>query len=132
MIDELASGPPKDRHAVVAAAWLHDVGYSADIAVTGLHPLDGARFLQDRGCLPLVVSLVAYHTGAEVEAEERGLLEELARAGLPHVHPVRSVRSITVGVKPCRRKQYASVGPATLAPETRTSRLAGSIGAFVR
>ena len=31
--------------------------------------------------------------------------------------------STTVGLKPWRRSQYASAGPATLAPEMRTSRL---------
>src|SRR5207248_652477 len=29
------------------AAWLHDVGYAPDLAVTGLHQLDGARYLRD-------------------------------------------------------------------------------------
>ena len=59
---------------VVAAAWLHDVGYSPALQDTGLHALDGAVFLAGRGVEPLVVSLVAFHTGAEFEAEERGLL----------------------------------------------------------
>jgi HD superfamily phosphodiesterase len=30
-----------------AAAWLHDIGYSPEIAVSGFHPLDGARYLRD-------------------------------------------------------------------------------------
>ena len=52
--------------------WLHDVGYSPDVRVTGFHALDGAVYLRDLGLPPEVVSLVAYHTGAEFEAEERG------------------------------------------------------------
>jgi len=65
--------------ALVAAAWLHDVGYAPDIAVTGFHPLDGARYLRDvAGAGPLVCSLVAYHSCADIEARHRGLAEELA------------------------------------------------------
>jgi hypothetical protein len=69
--------PPENASHLIAAAWLHDLGYASAIAVTGLHSVDGARFLEDHGWPSRVVSLVAYHTGAEVEAEERGLLDEL-------------------------------------------------------
>lgn len=69
-------GDSKDD-PVVAAAWLHDVGYDPALQLTGLHALDGALFLMTRGVEPLVLSLVAFHTGAEFEAEERGLLESL-------------------------------------------------------
>jgi hypothetical protein len=63
---------------VVAAAWLHDVGYAPPLVVTGgLHPVDGARYLRENGWPELVVGLVAHHTGAEAEAEERGLIHEL-------------------------------------------------------
>ncbi|WP_017595786.1 HD domain-containing protein [Nocardiopsis potens] len=61
-----------------ASAWLHDIGYSPALVVTGFHPLDGARHLRgvhqadERLC-----SLVAHHSGATVEAEERGLLDLL-------------------------------------------------------
>ncbi|HEX3192303.1 MAG TPA: hypothetical protein VHS30_21235 [Streptosporangiaceae bacterium] len=30
-----------------AAAWLRDIGYTPGLAVTGLHALDGARYLRD-------------------------------------------------------------------------------------
>jgi hypothetical protein len=66
---------------VLAAAWLHDVGYAPSLARVGFHPLDGARFLQDQGAPANVVALVAHHTGARFEAEERGLVDELD--GLP-------------------------------------------------
>ena len=46
---------------VVAAAWLHDVGYSPAAADTGMHALDGAAFLAKRAVDPLVVSLVKGH-----------------------------------------------------------------------
>ena len=73
----------EERPAVVTAAWLHDVGYAPAIVVTGLHPLDGARYLRSEGWPELVVCLVAHHTGAEVEAEERGLSREFAEFDHP-------------------------------------------------
>jgi hypothetical protein len=63
---------------VAAAAWLHDLGYAEELSTTGFHPLDGAAFLASEGAPPEVVSLVAHHTGADFEAEERGLSEQLA------------------------------------------------------
>ncbi|WP_238402528.1 HD domain-containing protein [Cellulomonas sp. H30R-01] len=63
---------------VVAAAWLHDVGYAEELSMTGLHALDGAAFLVAEGAPADVVALVAHHTGAAFEAEERGLATQLA------------------------------------------------------
>jgi hypothetical protein len=68
----------KDRVVLLVAAWLHDLGYAPAIRTTGFHPLDGARFLEASGIHPRVVSLVAHHSGASFEAEERGLTRELA------------------------------------------------------
>lgn len=68
----------EDAALMEAAAILHDVGYSSLIASTGFHPLDGARFLRDQeGLDERVVRLVAHHSYALLEAEERGLREEL-------------------------------------------------------
>ncbi|MEW9511735.1 HD domain-containing protein [Streptomyces bacillaris] len=68
-----------DADLLFAAATLHDVGYAPRIAATGFHPLDGARFLRDeRGADKRLVRLVANHSFALLEAEERGLREELA------------------------------------------------------
>jgi hypothetical protein len=58
---------------LVAAAWLHDIGYAPELVDTGFHPLDGARYLRRIGIDGQVVSLVAYHSCAEIEAEVRGL-----------------------------------------------------------
>lgn len=64
---------------VGAAAWLHDIGYAEPLVVSGFHPLDGARHLRDTGFGDRRLwTLVAHHTRALVEAEERGLAEELA------------------------------------------------------
>ena len=61
-----------------AAAWLHDVGYAPELALTGFHPLDGARHLRSLAVDESVVSLVAYHSCAPIEADVRGLGEVLA------------------------------------------------------
>ena len=62
---------------LLAAAYLHAVGYAPELAQTGFHPLDGARFLRAAGH-ERVAGLVAYHSGAEAEARERDLVEELS------------------------------------------------------
>ncbi|HEY3718401.1 MAG TPA: HD domain-containing protein [Jatrophihabitantaceae bacterium] len=74
----LASVPNFDREALTAAAWLHDIGYAPPLVDTGFHPLDGARHLRRLGTVPeRVVGLVAHHSCAVIEADERGLLDEL-------------------------------------------------------
>jgi len=68
--------PSSDRGLLVAAAWVHDIGYAAELRETGFHPLDGARWLRACGHERLA-SLVAYHSGAWYEAATRGLAEAL-------------------------------------------------------
>jgi hypothetical protein len=51
--------------------------------MTGFHPLDGARYLRGLGFEGEVVSLVAYHSCAPIEAKVRGLDGELASEFLP-------------------------------------------------
>lgn len=63
---------------LVAAAWLHDIGYAPVIGNTRFHPLDGARYLLAHGFPYRIVCLVAHHSGARFEAAERGLSDELA------------------------------------------------------
>ncbi|MFF4363548.1 HD domain-containing protein [Streptomyces sp. NPDC001604] len=61
-----------------AAAMLHDIGYTPALATTGFHPLDGARYLRDHTAADeWLVRLVANHSCAVLEAEERGLREQL-------------------------------------------------------
>jgi len=69
--------PAEDADLLVAAAFLHDVGYAPSLDRLGFHPVDGARFLRAQGQERLAC-LVAHHSGARFEAEERGLVEELA------------------------------------------------------
>jgi HD domain len=68
--------PAPELDVLVAAAYLHDIGYAPLLARTGLHPLDGACFLRSLG-RERMACLVAHHSGARVEAEERGLSEAL-------------------------------------------------------
>lgn len=68
-----------DHDVLVAAAWLHDVGYAPQLAVTRFHPLDGARHLASQGFGGRLCALVAHHSGARFEAAERGLSEQLAQ-----------------------------------------------------
>ena len=69
-----------DAELLEAAAWLHDIGYAPEIAHTGFHPLDGARYLRDcQNADTSLCGLVAYHTGAIHEARVRGLEVDLER-----------------------------------------------------
>jgi HD superfamily phosphodiesterase len=68
-----------DADLLEAAAWLHDIGYSPMLADTGFHPLDGARYLRNvEYADPILCRLVANHSCAIIEAEERGLAEALS------------------------------------------------------
>jgi hypothetical protein len=79
-----------DADLLEAAAWLHDIGYSPEIAATGFHPLDGARYLRDvQHAEDWLCRLVAGHSCAHIEAEQRGLAEQLA-AEFPPVTKVLS------------------------------------------
>jgi len=80
----LASTVGEDAELLEAAAWLHDIGYLPELAQTGLHSLDGARYLRDtQHADPLLCRLVAHHSYAVIEAEERGLARVLTREFAP-------------------------------------------------
>jgi hypothetical protein len=70
--------PEDEQDVLVASAWLHDIGYASPVATTGLHQLDGARYLAGRGVPFRLCALVAHHAGAAAVAEVRGLAGELA------------------------------------------------------
>jgi predicted hydrolase (HD superfamily) len=74
----------EDADLLTAAAWLHDIGYSPTLVTTGFHPLDGARYLRDtQHADPRLCRLVAYHSCALIEAEERGLADDLTAEFTP-------------------------------------------------
>lgn len=68
---------PADADSLVAAAWLHDIGYAPECVATGFHPLDGALWLRKAGFNERVTALVAHHSCSLIEAEGRGLAKEL-------------------------------------------------------
>jgi putative nucleotidyltransferase with HDIG domain len=76
--DYAGSLAAEDRRVLIVAAWLHDLGYAPTILRTGSHALDGAQFLEASGVDRRVVCLVAHHSAASFEAEERGLTYDLA------------------------------------------------------
>jgi hypothetical protein len=73
---------PDHAEQLLPAAWLHDIGYAASLNRTGFHPLDGARYLRERGEEQLAC-LTAHHSSSDVEAGHRGLDAELAQFPLP-------------------------------------------------
>src|SRR5437879_3787064 len=55
--------PADQRELLVAAAWLHDIGYSHEVTGSGFHPLDGADRLDGQGWPRRLSGLVAHHSG---------------------------------------------------------------------
>src|SRR6185437_8727375 len=57
-----------DADLLEAAACLHDIGYSPELADMGFHPLDGARYLRDvEHADDALCRLVAHHSCAIIE-----------------------------------------------------------------
>ncbi len=67
-----------ERDYLLAAAYVHDIGYAPDLVETGFHPLDGARYILQNADLRLA-SLVAHHTGARFTARLLHVEKELRR-----------------------------------------------------
>lgn len=69
--------PEREREVLVAAAYLHDIGYAPELHRTGLHQLDGAyyvrSFAEER-----VARLVANHSEARFEVRLSGWGHALA------------------------------------------------------
>jgi len=63
---------PEDRSVLIAAAWLHDIGYAPALRDTGFHPLDGGLYLRAGGWDGRLAALVAHHSGARFVPVERG------------------------------------------------------------
>ena len=75
---EVAEPLGLEADVLVAAAWLHDIGYARVATVTGFHPIDGARYLAGQLWPMRIVGLVAHHSGARFVAYARGLGPALA------------------------------------------------------
>ena len=81
-----------DAELLEAAAWLHDIGYAPSLATTGLHQLDGARYLRDaQHADAMLCRLVAHHSCAIIEAGERGLADILSSEFDPAPYALSSV-----------------------------------------
>lgn len=80
---ETATGFVDDPDMLVAAAWLHDVGYAPELVKTGFHPVDGATYLRDIGATERLCALVANHSCAHVEARRRDVPLEWADERTP-------------------------------------------------
>lgn len=72
-----------DVDLLAASCWLHDIGYAPQLVRTGMHAIDGARHLRRTGWDERIVSMVAHHSCAALEAEERELVEALAEFERP-------------------------------------------------
>jgi len=76
---ELASTVPAgDRSMLIAAAWLHDIGYATVLQDTGFHPLDGGLYLRAHGWDDRLARLVAHHSGARFVPVQRGFASLMA------------------------------------------------------
>lgn len=73
-----AASVAADPELLIAAAWLHDIGYGPALVRTGFHPVDGAHYLRRIGAGDRLCGLVANHSCACVEARHRGVLIEWA------------------------------------------------------
>ncbi|MFI7695457.1 HD domain-containing protein [Nonomuraea sp. NPDC049655] len=70
----------EEADTLIAAALLHDIGYAPDLVDTGMHQLDGARYLRDVASADRrLCRLVAYHSCADNEARQRDLFDVLAK-----------------------------------------------------
>lgn len=98
-VGELAESLPLPG-CLVSAAWLHDIGYAPELVVSGFHALDGARYLLGAGAPLVVVGLVGHHTGASVEAEERGLRSEFEELPAPPCELLHVLTLLDLSVGP--------------------------------
>lgn len=76
--DVAAAVAEDERRLLVVAAWWHDLGYSPELHRTGAHQIDGAWYLREQGYPDRLCTLVAHHSAATCEAEERGLAGDLS------------------------------------------------------
>ena len=81
-----------DADLLEAAARVHDIGYAPGLAATGLHQLDGARYLREaQHADAMLCRLVAHHSCAIIEAGERGLADILSSEFDPAPYALSSV-----------------------------------------
>ncbi|MCC6156765.1 MAG: HAD-IIB family hydrolase [Deltaproteobacteria bacterium] len=79
---------------LVAAAYLHDIGYTPDVSRTGFHQLDGAVWCAHRGYSDEVVAAVLTHSGAPEEAALDPRVRDFY-AALPPIAPTPLADALT-------------------------------------
>ena len=62
-----------DASYLIAAAYVHDIGYVPQLAIIGFHPFDGANYVLAETSDIRLASLVAHHSGARFEGILRGV-----------------------------------------------------------
>ncbi|TME14465.1 MAG: HD domain-containing protein [Chloroflexi bacterium] len=67
----------EDQQYLIAAAYLHDIGYAPSLNKTAFHPLDGANYVIQFFRDVRLASLVAHHSEATFEARLRGYAHAL-------------------------------------------------------
>src|SRR5438874_10072976 len=67
----------EDQRYLIAAAYLHDIGYAPSLNKTEFHPLDGANDVIQSFKDIRLASLVAHHSEAAFEARLRGYAHAL-------------------------------------------------------
>ena len=113
-----------DADLLEAAAWLHDIGYAPGLATTGLHQLDGARYLRDaQHADTMLCRLVAHHSCAIIEAGERGLADVLSHEFKPAPHALSSVLTFcdmttSPAASSCRSSSRPPRSSTAMAPGT--------------
>ena len=73
----------EEHPLLIAAAYLHDIGYASSLAKTGIHPIDGANYVAQFG-LPRLASIIAHHTGFRFTASLIHAQDKLA--AFPYEH----------------------------------------------
>ncbi len=76
---QLVRLPADERRLLLAAAWLHDIGYALS---SGYHPVEGARVLRRAGHERLA-RLVAHHSGAAERGHLLGVPDVAAEFPMP-------------------------------------------------
>lgn len=111
-----------DRSAVIAAAWLHQIGHvhAGHKHARQWAPIDGARWVLEAGFGSIVTGLVLFHTANNAEAELLGHIPAVEMYVCPPVHllDVLTYANMTVGLhgQPVtyeqRRRELAAATPA--------------------
>jgi putative nucleotidyltransferase with HDIG domain len=122
----------QDGDVLVAAAWLHDIGYAPSVAHTGFHPLDGALHLASEGWPDQTVLLVAHHSYAAIlapyfEVEHQLAVLDHVPGDAEDILTYADLRSGPTGMGALPQQRIAAIraqhaGGSVVPPEVREGR----------